>query len=316
MLLPDRTLLQSVKEVFTGSPPVDTLIPVSSPLISPGGVFLISLEQGAFFGGSGGIRISTRETILYTYEASVYSNPGLVNQPELLEHTVQREGVDANDGVWKTLATEDTVYSYDDLKFLTGQTTSKRAFDPTTGSLAPQTMRIETLRDVGALLVEKIVEDYAFDATPGQWTIQNRQTALTPGHRPGGPGRGRSLAGMRNASGLAHVALAALISSAPNAVNVEYQNDNLSAADLAFIMVLFQATLGAFEYEIGFEGVAMPWFHRGHSVQFVGLLAEDGVTPINLPPGVITSVASSYDESNAEHPAYKQHIRAFGWATG
>ncbi len=281
--LPDRILLRATKETYTQ-------------------------------GDSGPLTLSLRETTQNTWETSFYDENGPVNQPKMLRQFVRQEGIhpDDPDQIFRTLETDETTYSYDHLGFEKGETTIKKKLDLEINRVVNNEMVCNTLHDLGPLMAERITEQYGFNLDALRWIIRKRDSVLGGGHRPGGPGRGSSTAGAQPGEVYQQVELVTTISSDPDAEPISFSNENMTLADLQFILAQFQAAEGLFEYEVAFGGVAMPWIKRGITIQFVNIVAEDGVTLIPIPVLLVTEVRSRYDESDAG-ASFMADLRAFGW---
>lgn len=321
---PDRILLRSEKTVYSGgstgggvsgfSVPVVLVpnLPAEAPLLTQP-----VLEAAVFTerAGAAGLVMTSREFIEHHFESSLYDESGPVNSPKPLGQEIRREVRDTESGLFRVDATEVTTYAYDDVGFLTGETTVTRKFDETSGFLELDGLVVKTVHDVGALIAEQIVETYGWDTDKKIWGLRTRQTTLGGGHRPGGPGRGGGTAGIPRGGGAAfdEETIEQTFSMDADAIPVEYANENLTLADLQFIMAQFAATPGLWEYEVQFDGVAAPWLRRGAPFKFFALLAEDG-SEIPLPTLLLTEVNSTYDESS-QRAQYAMRCRGFGWAT-
>jgi hypothetical protein len=291
--MPDRVLLKSIKTTLTGGPGI-------------------------------ALKLTMRETITKTYETPVYDAGGAANSPLPETETVIREGI-ANDSpsetdpakkVFRVLETETRQWKYDEQRHQTGESITKKVFNFDTFNLEFSTLTVKTLHDIGSLLVEEITETYAFDLTDRRWIRRTRDTATSGGHRPGGFGRGQSTAGTTTAGSaeVDNIKLEQTISTDVDAQNVEYTNENLKLEDLQFIMNQFVAAHQLIEFELIFEGVAMPWLRRGAKIQLTGVSVEDGI-PLDLPVALLTEVRTRYDEGS-QNASYTMSCRAFGWSSG
>jgi hypothetical protein len=255
------------------------------------------------------------ELIINEWTTVQYDQRGAISQARQLSQIVQIDRVDPDDPdkvdrIWETDTTE---FNYDVLRFLTGTTTKKQKFNLETHTLDDSELIVKTLTDVGPLLVEQIVETYDITTTPPG--LRQRDVQTNGGHRPGGPGRSTPIKSPGNADkgGSEQITLIRQINTEIDAVDVVYQNENLNLSQLQVIMNQFVAAASLWEYEILFQGVAMPWLKRGATVQFTNIYAEDGVTPLPLPNLYITEVRSEYDESKVDAEQVSS-IRAFGWS--
>lgn len=284
----------------------------------PDRILLRSVATTIGKANGGGTGMLKRLTVENTWEDTVYDGTGPITAAKQLSQGTKVELLDPEDQIFRDDQADFTAYAYDDNGFLTGETTITRAFDKDASQLKIKEMVVKSLHDVGPLISESVVEKYDYDSDTKKWILRQRQTSLGGGHRPGGAGRGVGTAGLpQNAGALAfdQETLTQTFSEDADAIPVEYANENLSAADLRFLMDQFAAAVGLWEYEYGFDGVAMPWLRRGTAFQVVGLLAEDDVTPIPLPAAIMTEVGSTYDESSAR-AQYTMRSRAFGWTAG
>ena len=286
--VPDRILLQSVKSTYTGG--------VGAPL-----------------------RLTIRETIVNDWDASLYdANGNAVNAPKQNGQLILREGIDPSDdaAVFRQLGDEDTQYEYDDLGFMQHQTTTTRKVDLSASvpQLQYDKMTSKLLHDIGPLWIEEVTEQYSFDTSAQRWNLTQRDSAISSGHRAGGPGRGTSRAGV--SSGQVqnpNVFINQVISTDADAVPVSFSDQNLSFADLQFIFGMLQAASGAVEFELQFQGVGMAWMQRGQTIRFFDIRDEHGIE-IVLPIVTVTEVKTTYDESRSD-AQYLMSCRAFGWIT-
>ncbi len=317
---PDRIVLRSVKTVYSGGSAggvSGVFVPVVPVVLVGGGVVttpILSAAVSTARAGASGLAMTSRETIENEWEPSVYDQSGPINSPKQLRQGTARQVLDTEDRVFRDDAEEATTYSYDDVGFLTGETTVTRQFDKESKRLELNSMVVKTVHDVGPLIAEQIVDTYRWDGDAQRWVLRARTTTLGGGHRPGGPGRA-GLAGIPKGGGAAfdEESLEQTFSADADAIPVEYANENLALADLQFIMAQFAATPGLWEYEVQFDGVAVPWLRRGAPFKFHALFAEDG-SEIPLPALLLTEVNSTYDESS-QRAQYTMRSRAFGWST-
>lgn len=284
--MPDRILLQSIKETYTG-------------------------------GNGANLELSSRETVTKEWENSIYDANGPANQPKQLSDLITREGIDHdNDDTesFRVLAEENTINEYDDLGFLETVTNTRRKFNFDDSELQNDKMTVKLYHDVGPLFVEEVTELYSWNTDREAWSITQRDAAISGGHRPGGPGRGGSTAGSHNTpggAGLTQITRVQTFSTDVDAQAVDFSDENMSGDDLDFIMSCFAATVNLYEYEVTFGGVAMPWLIRGQAMQFTNVQSEDG-TPFSLPVLLVTEVRSEYVETGGS-PRYMMNARAFGY---
>lgn len=286
--MPDRILLLTVKETYTG-------------------------------GAGAALELSSRETVTKEWEASVYDGTGVVNQPKQLSDLIVREGIDVDNddtSTFRVLAEENTINDYDDLGFLETTTNVRKKWNFDDEELQNDKMSIKLYHDVGSLFTEQISELYNWNNDRTAWVIQQREASIGGGHRPGGPGRGQSTAGTHDTpggAGLVQIVRIHVFSTDTDAQNVEFSDENMAGEDLDFIMAMFTATVNLYEYEMSFGGVAMPWIKRGQTIQFTNVQTEIDGLLFTLPPATITEVRSEYVESG-ESPRYTMGARAFGYA--
>jgi YD repeat-containing protein len=258
------------------------------------------------------LQLVTRENVEHVWESSVYEGSAAVNAPKQLSTFVAVSGIDFDNDpqkLFRTLSEATTAYSYDSLGFRTGETTTKAKFSFDDNKMVPTERIVKTLRDIGPLLVEEIVDIFKWDSDKKFWIIKERLTSQSGGHRPGGPGRGFSRS--VGVDQMSHYTLTKTFSEDADAQAVEYSNDDLSLEDLNFIMAQFEAMANLVEYEFQFSGVSMPWLRRGVTIQFTDLPLGDGST---LTPVVatITEIKTAYIEGG-RNSMYTISCRAFGW---
>lgn len=290
---PSKNLLSQVKETYTRA------------------------DEGA------GLFLSSRETLTNQWDPVAIDTAGPVTQKKHVSQLMVREGYDDNQ-VWQTVEQVDTGYSYDGTTFQTGETSLSKKFDPDAenpgfppGGLVDDTLLVKSMREIGTLLVEQITENYQFQDVQSQFqsgtrrpVIQNRDTQTQAGVRPGGPGRARPRSTGDNRGQQEMVFK--VISSDPDAVDVQESLPDFTLAMLNQALAQFQAASGLWQYEVILEGVNMPWIKRGMYLEITNVPSElTGVT-IPLPVLLVTEVVSNYDESVQEAKSLAT-IRAFGW---
>lgn len=270
-----------------------------------------------------GLTLIEREQITNQWEAVAIDTAGPVQQNIQKAQLATTHGFD-EDGIWRITGQKETGYAYDTLGFLSGQSTLTKAYNSETLRLEDNELVVKTLRDIDSLLVEQTTETYAYQEVevPGFGTsrravIQHRETQTQGGHRPGGPGRGKPrhgqlAAGVQSAGGAQPIELSQTISSDADAVDIEESDPNLTADDLAYLMAQFVAASDLWEYEVLFDGVNMPWIHRGMYLQITEIPSEIVGVFIDLPVLLVTEVLASYNEASAEAKSTVK-IRAFGW---
>jgi len=271
----------------------------------------------------GSVTLTIRETTTNVWQVLVFDTSGQTNQPSQISSLVTRERVDASDpdALFRTWD-EDTIgYTYDGTTFQTGETRLGKILNLDSGVLEPKALIVKTMRPKGNLLVEYITENYIYvppasGTGPNVTQLVNRDTQTQGGHRPGGPGRKSPLtrsttAGQPAIGGARQLEVSVQLSTDPDAQDFEFSDTNLTLDDLNYLLTLFQAAQGLFEYEVQFEGVGMPWIIRGLTLALAGIVAEDGVTPIPLPTLLITEVRTEYQEEN--NFRYTSLMRAFGY---
>lgn len=257
-----------------------------------------------------------------TWEDVPYNESGATRQPRSLLQFRKLEGVvEADPGkLFRETLREETSWGWDDGQFLAVTTKKKFEFVSTglhptrgflQGSLQQTEERVETLRDVDHLRVEKCTSVYERSTATGQLFLKTSESVISAGQRPGGVRPPRT-AGAAPNSGGAPIELEQLISAEPTAGDVVYSNPNMDADDLAFIMGQFQQSSGIYEYEINIELASMPWVRKGNVLRITGLLAEDGVTPIPLDPALVFEQRLNFDESSSS-PRMTSSIRALFW---
>jgi hypothetical protein len=67
-----------------------------------------------------------------------------------------------------------------------------------------------------------------------------------------------------------------------------------------------------FEYEIMFEGVAMPWLQKGVTIKVQSFFDPTGDVEISLPVLYVTEARTRYDESKVA-AEFVTEVRAFAW---
>jgi hypothetical protein len=265
------------------------------------------------------LTLTNRETIEVDLEDSIYNDQGPVNQPKTLGKITTVEGVDPADEIFKVVSQEILDYDYDDLDFLKYEGILKKTLDPESnvGALINNTLVTKNYKETGALDVTLTMESFVFDTEEIRWRRIAREESRSAGHRPGGPNRGQSTAGLTAGQAAETVFKNAIvdqtISTDKEALPFSYSNPNLSLADLQFLMALFVKASGLKEYEVTLQGIAIPWLRRGNIIQITELIIEDGVTTYNLIPFKITEVRLNYDESKKESEFMMPVARGFAW---
>lgn len=212
--------------------------------------------------------------------------------------------------------------TYDDVTFLLrNQTTVIEDIDPLIANYVASKMIVKTIVDAEPGMVEERTAEYAPSAGMSDgaaaaagsafWDLVRQDVQMQAGHRAGGSGRKGIF--IPNFPGtMANIEIDATLSTNTCAPNITVSNENLTLQDLQFLLTLYQANENfSFEYEVQFDGVAMPWLQKGVVIKVNNLLGPWG-DPIILPPLYITEVRTTFDESkrNAE---FKTQVRAFAW---
>lgn len=274
-------------------------------------------------GDTGGVTLTIRETTTNDWEVLSFDTSGQTSQPSQIGSLITRERVDASDpDALFRLWDEDTIgYTYDGTTFQTGESRLGKSLNLDAGTLDSKTLTVKTMRDKGNLLIEYTTENYTYvppasGSGPNVIQLQFRDTQTQGGHRPGGPGRKSprtrsTTAGQPSIGGSRQIETSIQLSTDPDAQDFEFSDTNLTGDDLDYLVSLFTAAQGLFEYEVQFEGVGMPWIVRGLTIGLFGIMAEDGVTPILIPKSLITEVRTTYQEDSTFR--YSSLMRAFGY---
>jgi len=293
---PSNVLLDQIKETYTNSP--------DAP-----GVFL-----------------TRRDTTTNDWEVVAIDTRGPITQKKHISQTVVSEGFDDNNN-WQTLETSETGYSYDGNGFETGETTVVKKLDTsvTPSVMSPDSMTIKTMRDVATLIVEQVTEVYGYtnEATSafggGTFTssirrpfLQTRDTQQQSGTRPGGPGRAQPF--NIGDTGGAQMQTTKLLSTDPNAVDVQANVFDLTVLQVRQVLAQYQAASFIWEYEAIFTGVNMPWIQRGQYLKIENIPSEVDGTFIDVPTMLVLEANAEYDESTGQ-PKSTVQIRCFGWST-
>jgi len=272
---------------------------------------------------TGGVTLTIRETTTNHWQVLSFDTSGQTAQPSQIGSLITRERVDAADpDALFRLWDEDSIgYTYDGTTFQTGESRLGKTLNLDTGILDKKALVVKTMRVKGNLLVEYVTENYTYvppesGSGPNVQQLQSRDTQTQGGHRPGGPGRKAPVtrsttAGQPAIGGSRQLEVSVQLSTDPDAQDFEFSDTNLSADDLNYLVTLFTAAQGLFEYEVQFDGVGMPWIIRGLTLALFGIMAEDGVTPILLPKLLITEVRTEYQEASSFR--YTSLMRAFGY---
>lgn len=212
--------------------------------------------------------------------------------------------------------------TYDDDTFLLrNQTTVTEDVDPLISTYVASKMVTKVIYDLAPGMAEERVTEYApsagmsdgADAAAGSafWDAIRQDSQIQAGHRAGGSGR-KSIFIPNFPGTKANIEINTTIDTDHCAPSVTYSNEHMTYQDLLFLKSLYEAAADlAAEWEVIFEGVAMPWLQKGKVVQVNGLTGPWG-DPITLPLLYMTEVRTTYDESKAE-AKFVSTMRAFGW---
>jgi hypothetical protein len=202
-------------------------------------------------------------------------------------------------------------------------------FDRTSGLFVLTTMNLQQDTEVAPQIVQHVSEDYVPVFTAAGdfsfWGLTSRSSTQSGGHKAGGPGRsakGLADAGNALSNGLffPHVGVTRqpierieTLSEDFDAQPFDFSNPNLTGSDLDFIMSLLRKqNTFTFEYEIMFEGVAMPWLQKGVTIKVQSFFDPTGDVEISLPVLYVTEARTRYDESKVA-AEFVTEVRAFAW---
>lgn len=269
--------------------------------------------------GTGGLKRVSKETTTNTWEASLYDITGAVTRQPLQERTdTVVEGIAAGDktGQVREIRSQETEYSYDSDRFLRSTRKLTKSLELKSGKLLDTDLVVTTLRDEGPLFIKSTTEEFKWDKKKNQWNPTKSSEQVSGGHRPGGPGRGvgGGVAGLNSTLASAigqEVEVSFIISTDPDAVDVEESFSNLSLGDLNYLMSLFVAASGLWEYEVAFTGVSIPWVGRGNVVRLTDFKGIDDAE-IPLSDMLVHELTLKYDESGDE-PSSTSEVRAVFW---
>lgn len=296
----------------------------------PDNVMLYEQRSSFAKDSDGNVQLISRITTNKDWTSVRYDSQGRPLTPaQQISELTTTERVDPSDDskllrVWETTSTS---FGYDSDGFVNNRVTIKQDLQLDTGDMNNSEMTIMDIVNTGPLLNDTTTTIYKWQEvnlgageTQFQWVFQRSDVSPTGGHKPGGPGRGQPTSiTIPNPSqpspsqgGSTQIILTKQFLA--NGLDVSYSNDNLTMADLQFILNQFTAANSIWEYEAEFSGVAQTWLQRGSTIQFTDVFLEDGVTQFPLPIMLITEVRSLYDESKSASSAlYK--CRAFGYAS-
>lgn len=295
--------------------------------------------------GGGGEKLVKRELKTTDYQPFTYDDKGPTNSPlPLREYATVYRYVDETSpaGITSTVFKQDTeettTHAYDEDGYLrTTSTVVKRDQD---GVLTPETMIVKHYATHGPLMFSVQTDRYAFreeqtveeqggsfeGAAGGASEVGQSNlatvTRLLPflvqsdfavvgGHRPGGPNRPPTKPINSELVGLITLPILSrpTVSTQAGAPSAEGGGSSMSAADLAFIAAQRAEASGAWEIEIEFTALSMPWLRRGTLVRLSGVLGEAD-QPVPVGNALIYSVVLDYD---AQARRSVSTIRAVWW---
>jgi hypothetical protein len=264
--------------------------------------------------GDVGGTILKEEKVVTTYEDSIYTESGAVNQPRPLFEFVAHHGIHKKDPnkIFRVIRREERSWGYDTLDFLSVTTTKVFEFNPSIGTERQTQEIVATVRDLDHLRSEQVTSTYEVTTT-GSLFLKTVATQIGAGLRPGGRRPPRT-AGAAGTGGGEPLELEQTISTDVNAFDAQFSNRSMEQEDLDFIMDQFESASGNYEYELRMDLLAMPWIRKGNYLQLTGLLAEDGVTPIPLSPALVFEQRLNFDESNARAQMVTT-LRCVFWST-
>lgn len=265
------------------------------------------------------------ENIYNDWESSQYDESGPTNNPVNRGQKVIVEGYPNGDPrrQWRELRTETTQYNYDSLKFITSQITLKSLLNLRSGVIEPNEQVIKTYTDAGSLQAEEVttvLRRRKRNTSSSIWYVAQRDTKPAGGYRMGGPGKGIFIANQAldpndpnapaNDGRSQNIILSETIDTDPEAEFVEYRNENLSEADLEFIMDQFRRASGLWAYEVEFTCPIMAWIKRGALVMFENVVTSKGEA-IPMRPALVIDVNLDNEEDT---PSGTATITAMFWS--
>jgi len=254
------------------------------------------------------------------YERSRYDDRGPINRPKQLIQYVLSKGIHKSDKTktFKEINKEETEFGYDSKGYQDLTYTRKWELNLKKQQLQETERVIKSLRDVEDLKVEQATSIYKAKGTDGEFYLSQYDCQTSAGLRPAGPRPPKPTAAAPSptASGGSDVPKEAIvleqtISSDLRAVDIRYSNENMTEADLAYIMSKFEAANGKWAYELEIEYVSMPWLRKGNVLSITGLKAENGTTDIPLQPALVTDQRLQYLEG--ENPVMISLLTARYW---
>lgn len=241
-----------------------------------------------------------------------------------------------------------TRHVYDQDRYL--RTTSELTEMDRDGQMVPTTLILKHYVDAVPLMHHMQVDRYRFEKAKGgegagaaatgpvsgTFILIQSDISLVAGHRPGGHGRGSnkplgSDTEPNTAQPLFYPAHAFVLSPDEDAKPAEAGSEHMSDADLSLIRGWYAQASGAWEVELEFTALTMPWLRRGKVVQLVGVevpdVDADGelvhdvagnvvMVPVSLPPALVYHVRTDYDQGRAAQKRSISSVRCVFWEEG
>lgn len=291
-----------------GDDSVSTRIVETRTIRTPDNAELSSVKETYTTDSDGTMRLSERAN-----KNSVWDGLLFDKNCKLLRQAFQRSSqthIDVLDPDDKTMGPggRTTIrYIYDVLGFLAAEESLFETFNKDDNVFEDSKKEVKTYRDDGLKGYKCITT--TFEATSDGMKFSSQRTSSASGSRPGGPGRGPA----SNSVDVPHYFKVGIVDNVPGAKDFSYNNDNLLQAHLQEIFDQAKASSGAWEYEMNFIMVNVPWLRKGQMLKLTGMVAEDGTTPIPLQAALITEIKTEYIETGP-NPTSLQTVKAVWWS--
>lgn len=167
---------------------------------------------------------------------------------------------------------------------------------------------IRSYKEIAPGMWQEVIEKFSRTVDNTAWISAGKTVGTASGHRPGGPGLG----GPDNFVVQEHFYKVGAI-DADGVKDFSLTNDNLPQEAVDLIFAQAAAASGAWEHEMNFTMVNVPWLRRGQVISLTGFTAEDG-EPVDIRPALLTEVSTNHRE-DGPNPTSISRVKAIWWSS-
>lgn len=259
---------------------------------------------------SDGTQTVSRKTTVNTWEDPLYdTNCNMINSPKQTSSQTLVEALTESEGggglTMREVGRITDRFFYDDDGFLKSQETVENIVS--NGKYVGSDYKLMKYIDDGLKIYKAVRQAFSTDETGAITSVGSHESGMASGHRPGGPGRGPN----RNTTKVPRACAAAVIDNVPGAKDVTITSDSLTQSDLNLLLEYARNTSGAWEHQVQFSAVNIPWLRKGMILEITGIEDENG-DPLEFQPMLVMENRIEYVE-NSNTPQYLSHVTAIWW---